>query len=360
MVVIFSIEHDSSTHKVMDWLSNLSEDFCIVYPSNFSHKIIEIIDFVQQGNRPSFCFRKWDLKRYKDDYLNTESFRLIEYLYHLTKDNCFWLNNPYDYDTNSKLLQHHYAQKVGLNSPDVCLVNSRHNLQQLLERSDKQFITKSLGSQIFKRDKTGQSLFAFTMMIEQDVMDRIPNHFFPSLIQDYIDKEFEIRTFFLDGEFFSMAIFSQENEKTKIDFRHYDNEKPNRCEPICLPTEIEFKLSDFVTLMDTNCGSFDLIQDKSGEIFFIEFNPLGQFGMVSTPCNYMLEKRIAEKLKKHSMATSVLTIDKEKVVYDSDPICAQFLKPVSTSGVDACFYSSFYESDYGLVQNLYKPLDLIG
>lgn len=360
MVVIFSIENDTSTHKVIDWLDFLGESFFVIYPDNISKKIVELVSYIEKGNRPSFWFRKWDLKRHKEDYLNAEGFKLIEYLYLITKAHCFWLNKPYDYDSNNKLIQQYYAKEVGLNVPYSKLVNSKNKLQQLLELPDKQYITKSLGSQILKQNQQKESLFAFTMMIEQDTINSVPNLFFPSLIQDYIDKEFEIRTFFLDGTFYSMAIFSQENEKTKVDFRHYDNDSPNRFEPIRIPAETEYKLNAFASLVNTNCGSFDLIQDKSGEIFFIEFNPLGQFGMVSSPCNYMLEKRIAERLISHSDKNTIITTDRSNDYYDSNPICAQFLKPVSSSGVNACFYSSYYESDYGLVQNLYKPLDLLG
>jgi hypothetical protein len=32
------------------------------------------------------------------------------------------------------------------------------------------------------------------------------------------------------------------------------------------------------------------------ELVFLEINPVGQFGMVSHPCNYYLEKRIAQNL----------------------------------------------------------------
>ena len=39
-----------------------------------------------------------------------------------------------------------------------------------------------------------------------------------------------------------MAIFSQSNEQTKVDFRKYDEEKPNKCEPFQLPKTIEENL----------------------------------------------------------------------------------------------------------------------
>ena len=45
-----------------------------------------------------------------------------------------------------------------------------------------------------------------------------------------------------------------------------------------------------------NCGSIDLIKAKDGNLVFLEVNPTGQFGMTSTPCNYNLHKKIANKL----------------------------------------------------------------
>lgn len=46
----------------------------------------------------------------------------------------------------------------------------------------------------------------------------------PVFFQQYIPKKYEIRSFYLKGQFRSMVIFSQQNEKTKLDFRNYDHE----------------------------------------------------------------------------------------------------------------------------------------
>ena len=48
-------------------------------------------------------------------------------------------------------------------------------------------------------------------------------------LQQYIDKLYGIRIFYLYGNFYSKAIFSQGNSKTRIDFRNYDSERPNSC-----------------------------------------------------------------------------------------------------------------------------------
>ena len=102
----------------------------------------------------------------------------------------------------------------------------------------------------------------------------------------------------LGEAFFSMAIFSQSNSKTKIDFREYDNEIPNRCVPYILPKYIEKLLLKFSKKVGLNSGSFDLIKTVDDNYVFLEVNPAGQFGMVSYPCNYFLEEKIANHLIK--------------------------------------------------------------
>jgi RimK-like ATP-grasp domain. len=111
-----------------------------------------------------------------------------------------------------------------------------------------------------------------------------------------LKKKLEIRSFFIEGNFFSMAIFSQSSEQTKIDFRKYNNKLPNRTEPFKLPISIEDKLKKVFESIELNCGSVDLIIDKNDEYFFLEINPVGQYGMVSDPCNYELDKLIAKYL----------------------------------------------------------------
>jgi glutathione synthase/RimK-type ligase-like ATP-grasp enzyme len=93
-----------------------------------------------------------------------------------------------------------------------------------------------------------------------------------------------------------MAIFSQSNEKTKIDFRNYDLQKPNRTVPYNLPKEIILKLKKLTKALALRTGSIDLIKAKDGQYYFLEVNPVGQFGMVSRPCNYNIEMKIAKFL----------------------------------------------------------------
>lgn len=121
---------------------------------------------------------------------------------------------------------------------------------------------------------------------------------FPSLIQQKIDKWIEIRVFIMYEELYSMAIFSQNNDQTKTDFRDYDYDMMNRMVPYNLPDEIEMKILRFMEKAGLDTGSIDLILSKTGEYVFLEVNPAGNIEMVSDSCNYHIEKRIAERIIK--------------------------------------------------------------
>ena len=116
------------------------------------------------------------------------------------------------------------------------------------------------------------------------------------MFQEYIEKLYEIRAFYLDGNFYCSAIMSQNDSRTKVDFRNYNIEKPNRTPSYKLPIDLEEKISQLMACLNLNSGSIDLLVDVSGNYIFLEVNPIGQFGQVSKPCNYFLEMEVAKHL----------------------------------------------------------------
>ncbi len=93
-----------------------------------------------------------------------------------------------------------------------------------------------------------------------------------------------------------MCIFSQQNEATKIDFRNYDQIKPNRMIPYRLPENIKTTIHDFMDAIGMQCGSIDMILTPNNEYVFLEVNPVGQFQWVEKCCNFDLSKAIARVL----------------------------------------------------------------
>ena len=179
------------------------------------------------------------------------------------------------------------AKKTGLEIPRSLITNSKKALQNFQDKHSR-IISKSLYETVyFKEDD--QVFFYKTEIITQKMIDHSSDFFFPSFFQEYIDKDIELRVFFLNNDFYSMAIFSQLDEQTATDFRRYNELNPNRNVPYKLSDGIECKLRSLMQKLSLNTGSIDLIRTPDGRYVFLEVNPTGQFGFVSKPCNYYLE-----------------------------------------------------------------------
>ena len=203
-----------------------------------------------------------------------------------------WLTKPWLANVN-KLDMLLLAHDFGMEIPKSWVISTKDQLVTLLD-SGLELISKSIYEPFFIQVENGY----YSMFTKQFQNPQIlPETFFPSLVQEKIPKEYEIRIFYIDGTFYSMAIFSQSNKLTELDFRVYDSSKPNRRVPYNLPSNIKENLHKMLTKIGLNCCSIDLIKSfKDGLYYFLEINPTGEFGMTSMPCNYTIYKKIAQTL----------------------------------------------------------------
>ncbi len=187
------------------------------------------------------------------------------------------------------------AKKVGLRIPDTLITDQRAVVRNF-EKHGKGIISKAIqnGNRFKIKDEEGS--FEYLCYTEKFKGEELNSWFFPSLFQEQIHKAFELRVFYLCGKFYPMAIFSQKDEQTKVDFRNYNLKRPNRTVPVELPDRIEQKLLSLMISLNLNSGSIDMIVTHEEEYVFLEVNSVGQFGMVSAPCHYNLFQIVAEKL----------------------------------------------------------------
>jgi ATP-GRASP peptide maturase of grasp-with-spasm system len=162
----------------------------------------------------------------------------------------------------------------------------------------KRIIIKDISAP-FSYYKENMRILSLTTEITECELENIPEKFYPSLFQELIEKKYELRVFYLEEICYSMAIFSQNDKQTSVDFRNYNHTKPNRRIPYNLPIEIKLKVVALMKDLNLETGSIDFIVTTSGDYIFLEVNPVGQFGMTSYPCNYYLEKKVAEYLIKN-------------------------------------------------------------
>lgn len=207
-----------------------------------------------------------------------------------------WLNSD-ETSAPSKTGQLDLAVEAGLNIPEYKVVGSKQAMRNFWEKCNRRAVVKPIQDAHHIPTDEGAYLQYTYLLKESDFKD-LPEVFFPCMMQKAIDKNIEIRSFFLDGKFYSMGIVSTMDQQTCVDFRRYNDVHPNRRIPFRLPVEIEQKLTRLMASLHLNCGSFDLILDNQGDFYFLEVNPVGQFGMVSIPCNYYLDREMANFLTK--------------------------------------------------------------
>lgn len=187
------------------------------------------------------------------------------------------------------------ANKYGLNIPKTLITNSYAELRLFFECNNKKIICKPLYECMFNFPRGRNYGFAEGTNLIEDI-NAIPKEFAPSLFQEYIEKEYEIRIVLLNNKLYSMCIFSQSNEKTMVDFRNYDEQRPNRMIPYQLDTLTAQKIKNLMSDIGLNMGSIDLLKSKNGKLYFLEVNPVGQYDFVSYFCNYQIHKEIANFL----------------------------------------------------------------
>jgi hypothetical protein len=208
---------------------------------------------------------------------------------------CRLLGYPFYGQYASKLRVLYQAQQTGFAIPATQLVHSKVALQQF-KQQHRAIITKALADATEIAHAGMVSTGYRCQLVTQDMIDAMAEHFAPSLVQAHIEKQFEIRVFYLAGDCYAMAIFSQSNPLTQLDFRHYDRQRPNRYVPYLLPPPVAQKITALMHRLELNTGSIDLIYSTAGEYVFLEVNETGQWGFLSNCCNYYIDKKIATYL----------------------------------------------------------------
>jgi ATP-GRASP peptide maturase of grasp-with-spasm system len=224
-----------------------------------------------------------------------EDSRAREYFHHLLASRARTLGHAGIAGLN-KLVVLSIARKLGLATPVSIVSNRREPF--VWSAGGRSLVTKALSDGVYLWDfsESQAAYFSYTERVSPAQLAQLPEEMPLSLAQLEIEKDFEVRSFYLDGDFYSTAIFSQTDSSTAVDYRKYNYEKQNRNVPYRLPIDIEEKLRRLFATLGLNTGSVDLIVDRCGRHHFLEINPSGQYEGLSQICNYDLDGKIAEWL----------------------------------------------------------------
>lgn len=310
-VLIVANQNDPSLEPVIDWIEFYGKEWYVTNLDDFKNTTnvalnisneVDDLTVTSVSLQPSIK-KAW----FRSDSSNCKDDKVLDHQYGVNlKSSLFWEYealkrslfeanadiewlSTYETTQLNKISVLRFAREVGLSVPDTLVTNNRDTLHLFLSKNRNVICKAAFENLPFIRIANSYFKQFVEVLTEEDIA-QIPQNFFPSFFQKAITKAYDVRVFYLNGKCYSMAIFSQ-----RVDFRA--DYTSHRNVPLKIPDQVEAKVDTLMKLLGLNTGSIDFVKSsEDGFFYFLEVNPNGQFSMVSSPCNYYIERDIAKFL----------------------------------------------------------------
>ncbi len=285
MIFIITHKEDFTADFVIDKLNNRGikyyrfncedidqEKYIFQNKNNFAFELNKVNNF------RSVWFRRTklpDLKRNSDTdklYLLGEYDSLLHNIYYRLQTKK-WLSHPESvYRAENKIFQISVAKEIGFKLPATLITNQHSTLKMFIEKHNQKVIVKPLAQGRIKQVDGFKTIY--TNQLTKKIISNLESYLLtPSIYQEYIEKQYELRVTVVADKVFSAKIDSQQLDETKIDWR----KQKLPFEKYSLPKKIEDKCRNLVKKLNLSFGAIDIIKDLNGNYIFLEINPNGQW-----------------------------------------------------------------------------------
>lgn len=205
-----------------------------------------------------------------------------------------WIDDPWRIQiAENKLYQLSLAAQIGFKLPDTIVTSDPSRIKSFYQKYKKNIIVKLLTSSPIVDHVlcTNRVTAEYLKQIDSVRMS-------PSIFQECISKEYELRITIVGDKIFPVKIYSQEDSKTSLDWRKEPklNDFDVRMEQTILPVEIEQHIRQYMKAIKLRFGCIDMIFTKNREYVFLEINPNGQWYFVQLHAEAEIAKAIANLL----------------------------------------------------------------
>ncbi|MBI2065547.1 MAG: hypothetical protein HYT68_00540 [Candidatus Zambryskibacteria bacterium] len=216
--------------------------------------------------------------------------------------------NPFENNERikfNKLVQMKRASEMGFEVPKTCLTNRPETALDFctVNGQDKLVILKKIRKGLVTL-RDGRRLLLHTSIVPREKINSASMQcakVAPLLLQNHIEKKYDVRSIVVGDEVFSFAIHSQETEWGKTDFRTAAalGEKL-RHEAIDLGAEVNNALVVYTKSFGLAFSAIDMIVTKDDRIVFLEDNPNGQWGWLEETTGVSISMAFARYLAKRT------------------------------------------------------------
>jgi glutathione synthase/RimK-type ligase-like ATP-grasp enzyme len=254
-----------------EWLGRVSH-----LPSNDAVAVGDIGAVWLRKPAP-FHFVSDDLSPQERAYAQMETEHvLFSVLYSLR---CYWMSHPLSIrGALWKGEQLQRATRMGFRVPRSVISNRPASVRRFKADFAEDMIFKAMSSPSLGADVVPQSQRVIaglrtTRVTDDGMLDAVRE--LPSLFQEYVPKQYELRVTVIGAEAFAARIYSQDDERTATDFRDMSADIRYRAER--LPSMFARQCVEFVHSYGLTFGALDFIVTPKDEYVFLENNPVGQF-----------------------------------------------------------------------------------
>jgi len=309
MILIISRNDDSITDEICSWLlagnkefvrlnetqeiSSIQFDFTQdIFKITVGNDVYNLNDittaFYRNGTLSYSTFNGEEIDERIGDFYNAEFRSVTQFIFYYLKARKIPMYGNFFVKEVNKLEVLHLAKLNGFKVPETYIFSEISDIRNVI--SKKEHITKAI-SEMHPIISDGNLYLNYTRQIFSEDLEGKIGGIVPTLLQDMIKTDFEIRVFFFEKKIWALATFDFENN---VDIRNI-KEIDKKYIPYELPKSLQRKILKLTGKLQLKCGTIDLLKTEK-DIYFLEINPLGQFHQVSYFGNYNIGQFIANLL----------------------------------------------------------------
>ncbi|WP_345992616.1 MvdC/MvdD family ATP grasp protein [Chryseobacterium sp. Chry.R1] len=230
-----------------------------------------------------------------DDYVKIfiNEYGNLRYNLYTALEDVPWIN-PFEAEKKTdgnKLYQLKIAKKNKLTIPKTLFSNDEEEITAFFHTyCNGKAVAKLHG--VIAKSMGGENMLSTTIIREDNLESLADIAYCPMIFQPYIEKEYELRIMYVDGEFFTGKINNSEHADWRVNQGNYTWSAYE------LPEYIKSSLTLMMKEMGLYMGAIDMIKGRDENYYFLEVNPQGEWGMLQKELNFPIAERIADNLIK--------------------------------------------------------------
>ena len=228
-------------------------------------------------------------------FVNSETLELLRSLWRLIPEN-LWLNHPTRlWVASNKANQLLAASKTGLRIPRTLISANRTSITDFFLEEENSVVGKAIRHGFITQ--ADHMVLAGTQRLPIDFPNRLENFApVPMTFQQEIKKAYDLRVVVVDNNVFATSIISPDSEQ-HVDWRIVDLTGRRLVHSkITLPEDAVNNCTALVREFGLRYSSIDMIQDDTGNLYFLELNPNGQWAWIEQLTHYPIRDSIIDAL----------------------------------------------------------------